>query len=216
MKISMTPDHAAALKFAQGLAKPSHQYSVPRLNNLSQCYLEVVEQLAGLRAQGEATAGITFTKEEIAAACVEFEAHSKGFRGKVEHLPLGWRFSLPIPSWRPQAPDMFYVGGPSLVRVFTAAPVAAVLAEPKNKKEAAIQKAGNLRTTQQQQHSLMLFDPQTGDATPYPSEACQYRLWHGLTAWLFNPWTGQRRLPGDIGTDVQGVAILPPGEPVYA
>ena len=66
------------------------------------------------------------------------------------------------------------------------------------------------------QHSVMLFDPQTGEPYPYPSEATQYRVWHGLTAWLFNPWTGSRRMAGDVGSDVQGFLILPPEEPVYA
>lgn len=45
-----------------------------------------------------------------------------------------------------------------------------------------------------QQHSLMTFDPATGEPKPYPSHADQWREWHGkATAWLFNPWTGTRR-----------------------
>lgn len=68
-----------------------------------------------------------------------------------------------------------------------------------------------------QQHSLMKFDPATGEAKPYPSNADQWREWHGkYTAWIFNPWTGDRRNAGDVGSDVQGVLIIPPGEPVYA
>lgn len=68
-----------------------------------------------------------------------------------------------------------------------------------------------------QQHTLMAFDPATGEPKPYPSEADQWRKYHGGdTAWLFNPWTGQRRLAGDVGTDVVGYLIVPAGEPIYA
>lgn len=80
--------------------------------------------------------------------------------------------------------------------------------------------AGNTTTekqTMKQQHSLMKFDPATGDEKPYPSHADQWREWHGkTTAWLFNPWTGTRRLAGDVGDDTFGQLILPPGEPIYA
>ena len=65
------------------------------------------------------------------------------------------------------------------------------------------------------QESLMLYDPATGQDRPYPSHAEQWRQWHGYaTAWLFNPWTGDRRNARDIGSDVLGRAILPPGEAV--
>lgn len=68
-----------------------------------------------------------------------------------------------------------------------------------------------------QQHSLMKFDPATGEPKPYPSHADQWREWHGkATAWLFNPWTGTRRDAGDVGSDTFGQLILPPGEPLYA
>ena len=68
-----------------------------------------------------------------------------------------------------------------------------------------------------QQHSLMKFDPATGEPKPYPSHADQWRDWHGkATAWLFNPWTGTRRDAGDVGSDTFGQLILPPGEPLYA
>lgn len=68
-----------------------------------------------------------------------------------------------------------------------------------------------------QQHTLMKFDPATGEPKPYPSHADQWRDWHGkATAWLFNPWTGTRREAGDVGSDIQGQLILPPGEPLYA
>jgi len=62
----------------------------------------------------------------------------------------------------------------------------------------------------------MKYDPATGEQKPYPSHAEQWRHWHGhSTAWLFNPWTGARRLAGDVGTDVVGLLIIPPNEQVY-
>lgn len=68
-----------------------------------------------------------------------------------------------------------------------------------------------------QQHTLMKFDPATGEPKPYPSHADQWREWNGkMMAWLFNPWTGTRRDAGDVGSDVLGHLILPPGEPLYA
>ncbi len=67
-----------------------------------------------------------------------------------------------------------------------------------------------------QQHTLMKFDPATGAEKPYPSHAEQWRKYHGAEAWLFNPWSGTRRLAGDVGTDVFGLLVLPPGEPLYA
>ena len=61
-----------------------------------------------------------------------------------------------------------------------------------------------------QQDKLMEFDPATGDRRPYPSHAEQWRLYHGQsTAWLFNPWTGQRRDARDVGSDVHGLLICP-------
>ncbi len=60
----------------------------------------------------------------------------------------------------------------------------------------------------QVQDKLMKYDPATGEERPYPSHAHQWRIWHGdQKAWLFNPWTGHRRLAGDVGSDVQGWAI---------
>ncbi len=67
-----------------------------------------------------------------------------------------------------------------------------------------------------QQHTLMKFDPAFGTEKPYPSEAQQYREYNGKIAWLYNPWTGNKRHPFDIGSDVTGLLILPPGEPIYA
>lgn len=59
------------------------------------------------------------------------------------------------------------------------------------------------------QNELMMFDPVDGSPKPYPSHADQYRKWHGKVAWLFNPLTGQKRDPRDIGSDVQGFLIVP-------
>lgn len=59
------------------------------------------------------------------------------------------------------------------------------------------------------QDDLMKFDPTKRTPHPYPSHAAQYRNWHGLMAWLYNPWTGEKRHPADIGSDVQGFLISP-------
>lgn len=67
------------------------------------------------------------------------------------------------------------------------------------------------------QNALMLFDPATGEPKPYPSEAAQWRSYHGFaTAWLFNPWTGNRRYAGDVGSDPFGHAILSPRDALLA
>jgi len=58
------------------------------------------------------------------------------------------------------------------------------------------------------QDELMEYDPVTGERKPYPSHAEQYRKYHGLTAWLYNPWTGNFRDARDIGGDVQGNGIV--------
>lgn len=68
----------------------------------------------------------------------------------------------------------------------------------------------------QQQDSLMMYDPATGEARPYPSQAQQWRQYHGKDAWLFNPWTGRRRSAGDVGSDPFGHLIVPPGEPLLS
>lgn len=56
----------------------------------------------------------------------------------------------------------------------------------------------------------MIVDPTTGHPSPSPKIAAEYRAYHGLQAWLFNPWTGVKRHPADIGSDVQGVLIANP------
>ena len=66
-----------------------------------------------------------------------------------------------------------------------------------------------------QQHTLMKFDPATGEPKPYPSHTEQWRDWHGrATTWLFNPWSGTRRNAGDVGSDAFGFLIVPHGEPI--
>ena len=62
-----------------------------------------------------------------------------------------------------------------------------------------------------QQDTLMKFDPATGEERPYPSHAAQWRNWHGVAAWLFDPWTGKRRNAYDVGSDVHGLLIVPAG-----
>ena len=76
--------------------------------------------------------------------------------------------------------------------------------------------ARNCMNAMKQQHTLMKFDPATGAENPYPSHAEQWRKYRGAEAWLFNPWSGTRRLASDVGTDVFGLLVLPPGEPMYA
>lgn len=54
---------------------------------------------------------------------------------------------------------------------------------------------------------LMKFDPVNGGEKPYPSEANQYRGYHGKVAWLYNPYSGEKRDARDIGSDTFGFAI---------
>lgn len=67
------------------------------------------------------------------------------------------------------------------------------------------------------QDALMGFDPATRERKPYPSHAEQYRKYHGNRAWLFNPWTGERRDAYDVGSDVfgKGIADVPHSVTVY-
>lgn len=67
-----------------------------------------------------------------------------------------------------------------------------------------------------QQKTLMKYDPASGRHHPYPSHAEQYRIFHGNVAWLFNPWTGERRNAADVGSDLFGMLIIPDGEPLSA
>ena len=71
--------------------------------------------------------------------------------------------------------------------------------------------------TKAAQDALMKFDPANGGARPYPSDAYQWRQFHGpAMAWMFNPWTGTQRTTGDVGSDPQGLLICPPGGQLYA
>lgn len=64
------------------------------------------------------------------------------------------------------------------------------------------------------QETLMTCDPATGEPRPYPSHAGQWRAYHGAaTAWLFNPWTGEQRSAGDVGSDTLGMLIRPGAAP---
>ena len=60
------------------------------------------------------------------------------------------------------------------------------------------------------QEQLMKYSPDTGEERPYPSNAKQWREYHGRVAWLYNPWTGEKRDLQDIGCDVFGELIVPP------
>lgn len=55
------------------------------------------------------------------------------------------------------------------------------------------------------------FDPRTGMKVDQPIRAQEFRDYHGRDAWLFNPWTGTARHVSDIGSDVLGHLIVPPG-----
>lgn len=68
------------------------------------------------------------------------------------------------------------------------------------------------KTKIEQQSTLMKFCPAYGTDSPYPSNADQYRKYHGEVAWLFNPWNGKQRSPMDIGSDVTGLMIIPDTE----
>jgi hypothetical protein len=59
------------------------------------------------------------------------------------------------------------------------------------------------------QEQLMKYSPDTGEERPYPSNAKQWREYHGRVAWLYNPWTGKQRDLLDIGSDVLGELIVP-------
>jgi hypothetical protein len=57
------------------------------------------------------------------------------------------------------------------------------------------------------QDRLMKFDPQSSSPNPYPSLASHYREYHGRTAWLYNPWTGEPRTAHDYVVDNLGYSI---------
>ena len=57
------------------------------------------------------------------------------------------------------------------------------------------------------QGKLMKHDPATGTPHPYPSNAKQWRDYHGRVAWLFCPWSGESRDARDVGSDVFGLLI---------
>lgn len=78
-------------------------------------------------------------------------------------------------------------------------------------KEAAVLMYDKCEGERVMQNELMKYDPATGECDPYPSHSEQWRKYHGKdTAWLFNPWTGERRVATDVGSDIQGYLI---GEP---
>ena len=54
---------------------------------------------------------------------------------------------------------------------------------------------------------IMKYDPRDGNAQPYPSQVDQFREWHGVDAWLFNPFTREKRATLDIGSDPTGLLL---------
>ena len=101
---------------------------------------------------------------------------------------------------------VFVVNADDLGRLIAAARVAA---------KRPVQRFVGHRNAQERepamQDALMKFDPATGEERPYPSHATQWRNWHGIAAWLFDPWTGKRRNAYDVGSDVRGLLIAPAG-----
>lgn len=61
----------------------------------------------------------------------------------------------------------------------------------------------------QREKGIMSFDPVSGKPAVIKFTPHEYRQYHGLIAWLYNPWTGEPRDPRDIGSDVQGLLIAP-------
>lgn len=53
----------------------------------------------------------------------------------------------------------------------------------------------------------MKYNPINGTEELSHTDALEFRKYHGRIAWLFNPWTGVKRDPRDIGTDVLGYLI---------
>lgn len=56
--------------------------------------------------------------------------------------------------------------------------------------------------------NLMKFDPATGREKPYPSHAEQWRKYHGKTAFLYDPFSGNLRDARDVGSDPFGYGII--------
>jgi len=61
----------------------------------------------------------------------------------------------------------------------------------------------------------MKFDPETGIKIPNTTPEL-YRETHTGVAWLFNPYTGDKRDSRDIGSDVFGLLMVAPGESIKA
>ena len=61
----------------------------------------------------------------------------------------------------------------------------------------------------------MLFNPSTGEPSPYTKYADEFRTYH-CSAWLYNPWTGKKRDPRDIASDVFGRGISMPKQALPA
>lgn len=66
------------------------------------------------------------------------------------------------------------------------------------------------------QQTPMRYCPALGWEMPTPQDAAEWRDCNGERAWLFNPWTGNRRSAEDVGSDTFGHLIAPPGEVLRA
>lgn len=53
----------------------------------------------------------------------------------------------------------------------------------------------------------MLFCPATGEGLPSPDNAKQWRAVNPMTAWLYHPWTGERRSAIAVGSDPFGYQL---------
>jgi hypothetical protein len=56
----------------------------------------------------------------------------------------------------------------------------------------------------------MRYDPSTGVEKPSIRTINMYRLNHKTRAWFFNPWTGVKRDPEEVGLDPYGYTVNPP------
>lgn len=74
-----------------------------------------------------------------------------------------------------------------------------------------VKRLNGLLSEKHMQDTLMVYSPaNSDDIMPYPSDAKQWREYHGKEAWLYNPWTGEPRDARDIGSDTFGHLIQPP------
>lgn len=67
------------------------------------------------------------------------------------------------------------------------------------------------------QKTPIRYSPHSGRDRMIKNQSAEsYRDKNPRVLWRFNPWTGERRSNGDMRSDPQGHAILPPGEALTA